>query len=109
MSLDIFRAPLEALPVALLLLPIGMTLYIVRKARRVSESDRVALWFWCVRFLRWLVIGTFVAWWAATDLVHWKESFDLFVDARGFSSVPGVHFVALLLFWLPPILTVVLC
>ncbi|HVH50176.1 MAG TPA: M48 family metalloprotease, partial [Candidatus Bathyarchaeia archaeon] len=97
------------LPAALLLLPIALTLYIVRKARLVSESDRVAFWFSCVRFLRWLVIGTFVGWWAATDLVHWRGKLSLFVDASVFAAVPGAHFLALLAFWLPPVLVVVLC
>jgi len=97
------------LPAALLLLPIGLTLYIIRKARRVPETDRVAFWFSCVRFLRWLVIGTFVAWWAATDLVHWRERFNLLLDASGFSAVPGAHFLAMIAFWLPPVLVVVLC
>jgi len=99
----------ELLPVALLLLPLALTLYIVRKAQRVQEVDRVALWFSCVRFLRWLVIGTFVAWWAATDFVHWSERFDLLLGARGFFSIPGAHFVALIFFWLPPVLVVLLC
>jgi Zn-dependent protease with chaperone function len=99
----------EFLPVALLLLPIALTLYIVRKAQRVQEVDRVALWFSCVRFLRWLVIGTFVAWWAATDFAQWSERFDVWLASRGFFSLPGAHFVALLFFWLPPVLVVLLC
>ena len=53
------------LPVIALLPPIGLTLYIVRRAREVVEEDRVALWFSCVRFLRWLVIGTLLAWWVS--------------------------------------------
>ncbi len=104
-----FQAPSEFLPIALLLLPIGLTLYIVRKAQRVQEADRVALWFSCVRFLRWLVIGTFVAWWAATDFVHWRDRFDALLGSHGFFSIPGAHFAALIVFWLPPVLVVLLC
>ena len=96
----------ELLPVALLLLPIALTLYMVRKAQRVQEVNRVALWFSCVRFLRWLVIGTFVAWWASTDLLHWRVRFDLLLAARGFFSLTGAPFAALILFWLPPVLVV---
>ena len=103
------QALLDFLPAALLLLPIALTLYIVRKARFVSETDRVAFWFSCVRFLRWLVIGTFVAWWTATDLAHWRERWNPFVDASALAAVPGAHFLALLAFWLPPVLVVVLC
>jgi Zn-dependent protease with chaperone function len=99
----------ELLPVAFLLLPIALTLYIVRKAQCVQEVDRVALWFSCVRFLRWLVIGTFGAWWASTDLLHWRERFDLLLAARGFFSLTGAPFAALILFWLPPVLVVLLC
>jgi heat shock protein HtpX len=97
------------LPAALLLLPIGLTLYIVRKARFVCETERVAFWFSCVRFLRWLVIGTFVGWWAAADLVHWRERLNLFVNANALAAMPGAHFLANLAFWLPPVLVVVLC
>jgi len=103
------QALAQFLPIALLLLPIGLTLYIVRKAQRVQEADRVALWFSCVRFLRWLVIGTFVAWWATTDFVHWKERFDFLLSSHGFFSISGAHFAALILFWLPPVLVVLLC
>ncbi len=99
----------ELLPVAFLLSPIALTHYIVRKAQRVQEVDRVALWFSCVRFLRWLVIGTLVAWWASTDLLHWRERFDLLLAARGFFSLTGAPFAALILFWLPPVLVVLLC
>jgi Zn-dependent protease with chaperone function len=99
----------ELLPVAFLLLPVALTLYIIRKAQRVQEVDRVALWFSCVRFLRWLVIATFLAWWAATDFVHWSERFDVWLASRGFLSLPGAHFVALILLWLPPVLVVLLC
>jgi len=99
----------ELLPVAFLLLPIALTLYMVRKAQRVQEVDRVALWFSCVRFLRWLVIGTFVAWWAATDFAQCSERFDVWLASRGLLSLPGAHFVALILLWLPPVLVVLLC
>jgi Zn-dependent protease with chaperone function len=99
----------ELLPVAFLLLPIALTLYIVRKAQRVQEVDRVALWLSCVRFLRWLVIGTFVAWWAATDFAQWSERFNVWLASRGFLSLPGAHFVALIVLWLPPVLVVLLC
>jgi Zn-dependent protease with chaperone function len=97
------------LPVGALLVPIGLTLYIVQKAERVSEGDPVALWFSCVRLLRWLVIGTFLAWWVTTDLAHWKPRFYLFLHAHGLLAIPGASFLALLFLWLPPILAVVLC
>ncbi|HEY1422928.1 MAG TPA: M48 family metalloprotease [Candidatus Acidoferrum sp.] len=97
------------LPVVALLVPIGLTLYIVRKAEQVSEADRAALWFSCVRFLRWLVIGTFLVWWMTTDLAHWKPRFYLFLRAHDLLAIPGANFLALLFFWLPPILAVILC
>src|SRR5713101_7969509 len=81
----------------------------VRKAQRVQEVARAALWFSCFRFLRWLVIGTFVAWWAATDFAQWSERFDVWLASRGFLSLPGADFAALILLWLPPVLVVLLC
>jgi Zn-dependent protease with chaperone function len=96
-------------PVGALLLPIGLTLYIVRKAQYVSEEDRVTLWFSCVRFLRWLAIGTLLAWWVVTDLVHWKQRFLSFLNAHEVLSFPGANYLALVFFWLPPMLVVVIC
>jgi len=63
------------LPLCALLLPIAMTLYIVRKAQRVTDTDRVAIWFSCLRFMRWLLLGTLLAWWVATDLVRGRQWF----------------------------------
>jgi len=97
------------LPVIALLPPIGVTMYIVRRARGVVEEDRVALWFSCVRFLRWLVIGTLLAWWVTTDLVHWKQRFILFLTIHEMLAFPGANYLALLFFWLPPMLVVVIC
>ena len=97
------------LPVVALLVPIGLTLYIVWRAERVSDADRVAVWFSCVRFLRWLVTGTFLAWWVTTDVAHWKPRFYSFLGAHELLAFPGANFLALLFFWLPPILAVVLC
>ena len=102
-------AILVLLPVAALLVPIALTLHIVQRARQVSEEDRVALWFSCVRFLRWLVIGTLLAWWVTTDLVHWKPRFAFFLHVHGLLSVPGANYLALIFFWLPPMLVVVIC
>ena len=102
-------AILVLLPVAALLVPIVLTLYIVQQARQVSEEDRVALWFSCVRFLRWLVIGTLLTWWVTTDLVHWKQRFAFFLHVHGWLSVPGANYLALIFFWLPPMLVVVIC
>jgi Zn-dependent protease with chaperone function len=97
------------LPVGALLVPIVLTRYIVRKAEQVSDADRVVVWFSCVRFLRWLVTGTLLAWWVTTDVADWKPRFHFFLQAHELLSMPGAKFLALLFFWLPPILAVVLC
>jgi Zn-dependent protease with chaperone function len=96
-------------PICALLLPMVTTLYIVRKAQRVTDADRVAMWFSCMRFLRWLVVGTFLAWWVTTDLVHGRVWFESFLGANGLYFFPGAALLFQILFWIPPTLVVVIC
>src|SRR5258708_5486289 len=96
-------------PIGALLAAFAITAYIVQKARGVSETDRVTMWFSCARFLRWLMVGTFLAWWVATDFVHWKDKYDVFLESRGFLGIPGAQLISPIVFWLPPMIVLVLC
>jgi Zn-dependent protease with chaperone function len=97
------------LPPAALFLPLALTLWVRRKARNVSDENRVGVWFSCVRFLRYLSIATLLCWWVATDIVDWKHVFDLFLIAHGFAKFPGVAIFSLVILWLPPVFVVMLC
>ena len=97
------------LPLCALLLPIAMTLYIVRKAQRVTDTDRVAIWFSCVRFMRWLLLGTLLAWWVATDLVRGRQWFESLLFEHGLMNFQGALLLFQILFWIPPVLVVVSC
>ena len=97
------------LPLAALLLPVALTLSVRRKARSVSDQNRVAVWYSCVRFLRYLTIAALLLWWVATDIVDWKHSFDLLLTARDFASIPGAAILSLLIFWLPPFGIIICC
>ena len=109
MSLALF-SPLSALlPLVALLLPVALTLWVRGKARNVRDENRVAVWYSCVRFLRYLAIATLLLWWVATDIVDWKHSFDLLLTARGFAKIPGAAIFSLLMFWLPPLAIIIFC
>lgn len=97
------------LPLAALFVPVAITLWVRRRARNVSDVNRVAVWYSCVRFLRYLTIATLLLWWVATDIADGKHSFDLLLAARGFAKIPGAAIFALLIFWLPPIAIIIFC
>jgi len=97
------------LPLAALLLPIVLTLWVRRKARNVSDENRVAIWYSCVRFLRYLTIGTLLCWWVSTDIVCLKPRFDDYLIDRGSAQIPGAALFAIVFFWLPPVFVIVFC
>ena len=55
---------------ALLLLPIGITLWLRRRALSVREEEREAVWFAYFRFLRWTTLAGTLVWWTAIDLLR---------------------------------------
>ncbi len=101
--------PSALLPLAALLLPIAVTLRVRRNARNVSDENRVAVWYSCARFLRFLTLGTLLCWWVSTDIVRLKSSFDDFLLHHGFARLPGAALFSILTFWLPPVFVVVFC
>jgi len=101
MALSIFVLSLA------LLLPILLTLWARRRALSSAESDRAVLWFSCVRFIRFLVIGTLVFWWILIDLLSFKLQIKLFLLAHGIEHPSEVSL--LFVIWIAPMPVVVFC
>ncbi len=95
---------------AILLLPVGLTLWMRRAALRAPSEDRSAAWFGYWRFLHWVALGTLLAWWAAVDALRVDEFVVFFLNTLG---LPG-KFGAGAAFWfclrfVPPALVHILC
>ncbi len=105
--------PVPSLPLSIfvlslaLLVPILLTVWARRRALSSALSDRAALWFSCVRFIRFLIIGTLVFWWILLDLLSFKLQIRLLLLAHGIKHPSEV--ALLFAIWLAPMLVVVFC
>jgi Zn-dependent protease with chaperone function len=96
--------------VAVLLFPIGLTLWRRRAALRSPDPSAnpcpFAVWFGHWRFLQWLAPATWCLWWLAVCVWDAGRAFQL---ARG-AELRATAFVPLLLFGLlPPVVALCLC
>jgi hypothetical protein len=90
----------------ILLLPIALTLWMRRATLRLKTLDRAAAWFGYARFLQWASLGTFLAWWGASEILGVGGLADFLMLSLGF----GVSIAYGYLAWVvPPIAVNVMC
>lgn len=98
-----------ALLLVVLFLPVLLTLWLRHEAVHAPAESREAVWFSYLRFRNWGMLGGFLLWWTAIDLllVNHLVSYvfgDTLQDSQLLSTL--LPWIGL---WIPPILVYVLC
>src|SRR5262250_2630311 len=100
---------LFVLPALVLCGAVGLALWARHRALTAPIEARASVWFWCVRFLRYLNLATVTTWWFFTDLLHLKSYAASVWEHYGLDALPASHALFLLLFWTPPIAVLIFC
>src|SRR5215467_12710797 len=109
MFLDSGQITLFAAPLLVLCGAVVLALWARRRALAAPIEARASVWFWCVRFLRYLNLATVTTWWFFTDLFHLKPYAVFLWENYGLDALPASHALFLLLFWTPPIAVLIFC
>ncbi len=98
-----------AFPALVICLALALAIWARRKALAAPAEARASVWFWSVRFLRNLNLGTVALWWFVTDLVQLKSRAAFLWADYGLDALPSSNVVFLLFFWIPPIAVLIVC
>lgn len=87
---------------AVLLFPIPFTLWLRRKAVRVPEANREAIWFAYLRYRVWGMTGGFLLWWLTIDLLGVGRLYSYALGNSAESSGPLSVLLPWIAVWIPP-------
>jgi Zn-dependent protease with chaperone function len=94
-----------ALVLALVLLfPIPLTLWMRRKAALVPEEAKQAVWFAYLRYRNWGMIGGFLLWWTAIDLLGVDQILSYSLGPAPESLKAFSFILPWIGLWIPPVL-----
>jgi Zn-dependent protease with chaperone function len=92
-----------------LLAPLGLSLWLGRKALSAQTNDKAVVWFSYMRCLQWILNGSLIGWWLAIDYVQLASVLD-FVSAGSHFAGLGTHPVSTaIIAWVPPAVIWLLC
>jgi len=98
--------------VALLLVlisPLGLFVWLGRKALSADVSDKAVVWFSYIRSLHWILNGSLLAWWIALEYCHAEPLLRFLFSGTRFAGLAAHPVVFEALSWVPPAILWLLC
>lgn len=89
--------------------PLVLFVWLGRKALSAETTDKAVVWFSYMRWLRWILNASLLAWWIALDYCHAEPLLRFFSSGTRFAAL-GTHPAAYqALSWVPPAILWLLC
>lgn len=89
--------------------PLGLFMWLGRKALSADVADKAVVWFSYMRWLHWILNGSLIAWWIALEYCHAETLLEFVSSGTRFAALVAHPAAYQAISWVPPAMVWLLC